>query len=98
MLSVLFSIVTSLFYSWFVYYRENKYKLNLKLYIGIAVIEIVSIILGIIFFGAIEVKIHIIWTSFIILPLVVMSYMIFIGIWISNDYRIYEKVDQNQLQ
>lgn len=53
-------------------------------------IEVISIALGFIFFGAIEVKARVIWTSIVLLPLTAATYLLFIGNWKSNDYFFYE--------
>ncbi|CDW72149.1 dek1-calpain-like protein [Stylonychia lemnae] len=68
-LSILFSIQFGLIYAWFQYYKENQYKLSIKLGISLAIIESESIILGIIFYAIVQVKIQLIWTSFIMIPL-----------------------------
>ena len=53
-------------------------------------IEIISLILGIIFYNIVASKITIIWTSFVILPVAMGCYLLFIGIYIKNDYFFYE--------
>jgi hypothetical protein len=54
------------------------------------IIEGVSIALGFVFYGLIDVKVHLIWTSFAILPAVAASFLLFYGNWKSNDYFFYE--------
>lgn len=56
----------------------------------LAVIEGASAGLGLIFYFVIAASVDVVWTSFLILPVVVATFMLFIGIWISNDYFIYE--------
>ena len=53
-------------------------------------IEGISICIGFVFYYLLEVKGHIIWTSFAILPVVICSYVFFLANWISNDYFVYD--------
>eukprot|EP00347_Sterkiella_histriomuscorum_P011682 403371513 len=91
LISVFFSIITGLFYAWYLYFKEQKYILGIRLYVGLVAIETTCICLGVFFYSVIPGGMHIIWTSFIILPGVVMTYMIFLGKWIANDYQFYQK-------
>lgn len=59
-------------------------------YTMLIIIEIISAGLGIIFYIVLSTRVHIIWTSFLILPVITATFLLFIGIWISNDYFIYE--------
>lgn len=36
-------------------------------------------------------KVHLIWTSFTILPVVVGTFLVFLGNYISNDYFFYDQ-------
>ncbi len=62
-----------------------------ELFAKFIVIEGISIALGFVFFGLLDVKVHLLWTSFAILPVVAVSFLIFIGNFISNDYFFYDK-------
>ena len=42
------------------------------------------------FYGLLHVRVHLIWTSFAILPAVTGTFLLFIGNWISNDYFFYQ--------
>jgi hypothetical protein len=53
-------------------------------------IELTSVCLGFVFYGLLEVKVHLIWTSFTILPVVVGTFLVFLGNYISNDYFFYD--------
>jgi hypothetical protein len=48
-----------------------------------------------IFYKLLAVNATLIWTSFTILPLVVGTFLLFYGNWITNDYFLYSKVNQN---
>lgn len=88
--ALIFAILVGLLYAWFRYFQASGYDVNRKLLIGLLIIEGVSIALGFVFFGLLEVKVHLIWTSFVILPIVVSTYLLFLGHWFSNDYFVYE--------
>ncbi len=62
-----------------------------KLFVSLIIIEGISIALGFVFYGLLVVRVHLIWTSFAIIPAVVGTFLLFLGIWISNDYFVYEK-------
>ena len=62
-----------------------------KLFVSLTIIEGISIALGFVFYGLLVVRVHLIWTSFAIIPAVVGTFLLFLGIWISNDYFVYEK-------
>lgn len=98
MFSLIFGLLIGLIYFWFRYFQSKNYQSDIKLYLSYLIIEVVSIALGFVFFGLLEVKVHLIWTSFVILPAVVGSFLLFVGHWISNDYFFYEKKAQPQAQ
>jgi len=54
-------------------------------------IESASVVLGIVLYSLVEVKISLIWTCFAMLPLEIITFIIFLGKWITNDYMFYEK-------
>ncbi len=58
---------------------------------SLTIIEGISIALGFVFYGLLVVRVHLIWTSFAIIPAIVGTFLLFLGIWISNDYFVYEK-------
>jgi predicted membrane chloride channel (bestrophin family) len=80
-----------LFYGWFRYYQYNKFQQSWILYASLCVIEGISIAMGFVFFMLLKVRVHLIWTSFAILPIVVGAFLLFLGNWISNDYFFYDK-------
>jgi hypothetical protein len=86
----MFGILCVLFYAWFRYYRYSKYQQTILLYAGFALIEGISIAMAFVFFKLMDVKVPLIWTSFVILPCVVGTFIFFIGNFISNDYFFYD--------
>ena len=93
--SILLSLLLSLFYFWFRYFQHVAYQITWKIYTLFGIIEVISIVIGIILFASLGFKVHLIWTSFIMLPVVFGTYLLFLGIWISNDFFFYEK-DENE--
>jgi hypothetical protein len=77
-------------YAWFRKYRNSKYEITKSITASFILIELISIAMGFIFYGLLEVKVHIIWTSFVILPAVACTFILFLGNFISNDYFFYE--------
>jgi hypothetical protein len=80
----------SAFYYWFYKFRSNDFKIERKFFLNAAGIECLSALMGLIFYIGLSIKINLIWTSFILLPITAGSYLFFMGIWVSNDYFIYE--------
>jgi len=88
--SLMFAVTCSLFYAWFKYYQYTKYQQTLTLYAGFAIIEGICIAMGFVFFKLLDVKVHLIWTSFAILPVIVGTFIFFLGNLVSNDYFFYD--------
>ena len=53
-------------------------------------IQVVSTIFGVILFSLMEVKVHLIWTSFTFLPIIISTFVAWYSIWAKNDYCIFE--------
>lgn len=83
-------VLCVLFFAWFRYYQYSKYQQTIILYAGFVIIEGISIAMGFVFYKLMDVKVHLIWTSFAILPVVVGTFIFFIGNFISNDYFFYD--------
>ncbi len=54
--------------------------------------------MGFVFFGLLEVKVHLIWTSFTILPVVVGTFLVILGNYVSNDYFFYDAREASKAQ
>ena len=89
--SLMFGVLCVLFFAWFRYYKYTKYQQTMLFYAGFAVIEGISIAMGFVFYKLMDVKVHLIWTSFVILPFVVGTFIFFFGNLISNDYFFYDQ-------
>ncbi len=89
--SLMFGTICALFYGWFRYYQYNKFQQTWIIYAGLAFIEGISIAIGFVFFKLLQVRQHLIWTSFAILPIVVGTFLFFLGNWISNDFFFYSQ-------
>jgi hypothetical protein len=85
-------ILAALFYGWFRYYKQRcKFVPNLILFASLLIIEGISIAMAFVFHILLTVDAKLIWTSFVILPAVVGTFLIFYGNWLNNDYFFYEK-------
>jgi hypothetical protein len=87
----MFGVLCVLFFAWFRYYQHSKYQQTIFLYAGFVIIEGISIAMGFVFYKLMDVKVHLIWTSFAILPVVVGTFIFFVGNFISNDYFFYDQ-------
>jgi len=61
------------------------------LFASLLIIEGISIAMAFVFHILLTVDAKLIWTSFVILPAVVGSFLLFYGNWLSNDYFFYEQ-------
>ena len=85
-------VLCVLFYGWFRYYKQKcNFVPNIILFASLVVIEGISIAMAFVFHILLTVDAKLIWTSFVILPAVVGTFLLFYGNWISNDYFFYEQ-------
>ena len=89
MYSMIFSIFLSFFYLWFQAYRSNQYSFNKKILLWAFSIKLLSVLLSILLYKQAHEDYGILWTSFAFLPTSILLFLIFVGIYISNDYAIY---------
>ena len=85
-------VLCVLFYGWFRYYKQKcNFVPNMILFASLLIIEGISIAMAFVFHILLTVDAKLIWTSFVILPAVVGSFLLFYGNWLSNDYFFYEQ-------
>ena len=53
--------------------------------------QVVSCFLGYFFYKIADIKINLILTTFVLLPIVAITFAAAFGIWASNDYKGYSK-------
>lgn len=86
------SFICTLFIIWRQAFENDKYRLtvlNLSLY---GVLQSVSIILGFVVYKLNDRNpIKLILTTFTLVPVILVSFAAFFGIWSDNDYNVYEK-------
>lgn len=85
----MFSVITALYYSWFKNFKALNYQLNKFMWIYLGIIAGLSALLGFIFYGVASIKLHIIWTTFLILSVDAATFLVFIGTYIKNDFCLY---------
>jgi hypothetical protein len=79
------------FYGWFRYYKlKCNFMPNMIILASLLIIEGISIAMAFVFHIFLSADTKLIWTSFVILPGVVGSFLLFYGNWLSNDYFFYE--------
>ena len=94
--SIMLGVISALFFGWFRYYKERCNLVpNIILCAALFLIELASVAMAFIFYKLLAVNVTLIWTSFTILPLVVGTFLLFYGNWITNDYFFYSKAVQN---
>ncbi len=88
--SLMLGIMSALFYGWFRYYKQKcNFVPNIILFASLFLIEGISVAMAFVFYKLLSVNATLIWTSFTILPLVVGTFLLFYGNWITNDYFFY---------
>jgi hypothetical protein len=94
--SIILGVISALFFGWFRYYKEKcNFVPNIILCVALFLIELISVAMAFIFYKLLAVNETLIWTSFTILPLVMGTFLLFYGNWITNDYFFYSKAIQN---
>jgi hypothetical protein len=80
-------VIASLFFGLFRFHRFEGYRITSDTLLSLALIELVSICLEWFIYSLLEIKNDEIWTTFILLPLIVGSFILLLGNFISNDYH-----------
>ena len=86
-LSIMLGVIASLFFGLFRFHRFEGYRITSDTLLSLALIELVSICLEWFIYSLLEIKNDEIWTTFILLPLIVGSFILLLGNFISNDYH-----------
>jgi hypothetical protein len=90
-LSIMVGVIASLFFGLFRFHRFEGYRITSDTLLSLALIELVSICLEWFIYSLLEIKNYEIWTTFILLPLIVGSFILLLGNFISNDYHFTKK-------
>ena len=84
----------ALFVIWRQAFENDKYKLTIMNVIIYAVLQGASVGLGIVFYWLTstlsELNVKLALVTFILMPVIVVSFTAFYGIWQENDYNVYE--------
>ena len=89
-LAIAASIVIVFYILWYRSFKNAEYKFTCPAFLLYLLFQAVSVGVGIFFYEEVEGDIDLILTSFSILPIVVVSFSAFFGIWLSNDFNGYE--------
>lgn len=93
-IAICLSVVITLFIIWMQAFQNDRYKPTLTNIIIYAVLQTASIGLGFVLYWLTtvlsSVNVNLSLVTFILMPVIVVSYTAFYGIWKSNDYRVYE--------
>ena len=86
-------IAYSFYALWIRLFQKDHYVVSGRLLLLALVGSAFIIVLGIIFYAAMDAKVELVLVSFILGPLYLFALLIFFGYWITNDFCIYEKPD-----
>ncbi len=90
--SLMFAVFITLLYGWLKYFTTKcNYVPNFALFASFLFIEGVSIAMGFVYNKLLGVDSNLIWTSFVILPAVIATFLVFLANWQSNDYFFYQQ-------
>ena len=85
-------VFIALSYGWYRYYSVNcNFVPNITLLASFLVIEGVSIATGFVYNKLLTINTNLIWTSFLILPAVLATFLVFMANWQNNDFFFYSK-------
>lgn len=85
-------VFIALLYGWYRYYSVKcNFVPNMTLLASFLVIEGVSIAMGFVYNKLLTVNTNLIWTSFVILPAVLATFLVFLANWQNNDFFFYSQ-------
>jgi hypothetical protein len=85
-------VFIALSYGWYRYYSVKcNFVPNMTLLASFLFIEGVSIAMGFVYNKLLSVNSNLIWTSFVILPGVLATFLVFFANWQNNDYFFYSQ-------
>jgi hypothetical protein len=94
-LSIMIGVIATLFFGLFRFHRFEGYRITSDTLLSLALIELVSLCLEWFIYSILDIKNDEISTTFILLPLIVGSFILLLGNFISNDYHFMMKTDRN---
>ena len=89
-LAIAASIVLVFYILWYRAFKNSGYVFSCATLLLYVLFQLVSVAVGIFFYETIGGTNKLIVTSFVLLPIVVVSFSAFFGIWVSNDFNGYE--------
>ncbi len=87
--SFIIGLICNLFYAWYREFSTNGYRINWPFFASLGIIEALSVLMSVIVFWLLDVSINLIWVTFGIMPIVVGSFLLFIGNYKSNGCKVY---------
>ena len=83
-------IVIVFYILWYRSFKNSGYVFTCSSLLLYLLLQTVSVVVGMFFWQSVDYEIDIIITSFVILPIVLVTFSAFFGIWLSNDFNGYE--------
>lgn len=96
--AICIAVVLMMFIIWRQAFEMAHFRISFLNTIIYIVLQAASIGLGVLFYWLVGgLKIDLILTTFILVPIIVVSFMAFYGIWQDNDYCVYESKEGGSL-
>ena len=89
-MSIAVSIVIVFYILWYRSFKNSKYTFTCSALLLYILFQAISTAIGIFFYEEVDNEVDLILTGFILLPIIVVSFSSFFGIWVSNDFNGYE--------
>ena len=89
-LAIATTIVLVFYILWYRAFKNSGYIFNCAGFFLLILFWIISIAIGVFFYEALDEEFDLILSSFVVLPVVAVSFSAFFGIWLSNDFHGYE--------
>lgn len=90
-LAIAATIVLVFYILWYRSFKNSGYVFTCGSLLLYLLFQGVSIAVGLFFYGVVDGNIDLILTVFILLPIVIVTFSSFFGVWYSNDFHAYEK-------
>ena len=76
---------------WYRAFKNGGYRFTCSTLLLYMLFQAIAVAVGVFLYEMVGDDVELIMTSFVILPIVVVSFSSFFGIWVSNDFNGYEK-------
>ena len=89
-LSIAASIVIVFYILWYRSFKNSGYTFTCTALLLYLLFQAISVAVGVFFYDQVDNDVDLILTSFVLVPIIVVSFSAFFGVWVSNDFNGYE--------